>query len=94
MMYPEDQFVYCFECYKQRSLAADAKNWAEYIQQVKPNAVVWLQETRDVISGYCTKHQAQEEMYSRFKRPLIWHDVKDLSTRSLATFNGEPNNTR
>ena len=78
--FKESDFLYCWECYKQRSRI----KWEEYIKHKKPDAVVWRQETRDVISGYCEAHK-------RASRHVVpdWHSV-DRSTWHLATFNGKP----
>jgi len=59
--YTDDTFLYCFECYKQYAKAKKAKNFQEYKQQVEPDAIYWLQETRDVVSGYCERHKVWEE---------------------------------
>jgi|SRR5215469_13892926 len=89
--YIENDFLYCFECYKRFTFAHDVRDFEEYTELVPPNAIVWLQETRDCISGYCAIHQKQENEHPRFKSnlPYVWHDVADKETWKLATFNGE-----
>ncbi len=78
---PND-FLYCFTCYTEQAKRPNRKKWKEWTQETEPNAIVWRQETRDVIQAYCEKHQ-------RLLPPSrkVWHQVANHESWKFATFN-------